>query len=383
MIVLNQLLFIALLTNFWLSSTCACDLKSLSSWATERLQFIGADISNPCSILSGGNASLTTTAMRKDIQIFLFQKDEKEVLPDWLQYHSFLFGVSNIHVIDHNSTNDMVCKTLALYSKCGAKVTSYNGSFKDKRNQLTGAMLHRKSSFLIPLDVDEFIVSSKKDIHGNITKLNIDRNMISNEILHAPIDGRKYKFGGSHAVKHNLTQCNADLNRTSSVNISTERRVLKGGYAEVKSHLKRAFDKTFFYSDGFISTDQGNHFGAVKHDKGTAPGVKHIRVDNMHQYFYSMPSLVLLHYTATSYVHLKEKYIRAAKAYGFGDDHICQPNEHGTHYCKQAKHFREEDESSRKYYRHMCGRESADVSVAPLTEWVAKNTLSIEDLVGA
>lgn len=152
-----------LLSLVWIyfAAVCACTDESIfGSWAAERLQNIGKGYDDSCRVLEGGRAPRSLgTVVRKDVNLFLFQNDEKELLPDWLQYHAYLFGTKSLHIIDHNSTDLQVCKLLALYKHCGSTVTNYVGDFSGKRGVLSDHMHKYKSSFLIPLDADEFIAA--------------------------------------------------------------------------------------------------------------------------------------------------------------------------------------------------------------------------------
>jgi hypothetical protein len=60
------------------------------------------------------------------------QNDEYELLSDWLQYHAYMFGIPNLHVVDHNSKDVRVCRVRALYKLCGMRFTHHGGGF-DKR----------------------------------------------------------------------------------------------------------------------------------------------------------------------------------------------------------------------------------------------------------
>ena len=172
-------------------------------------------------------------------------------------------------------------------------------------------------SFLVPLDADEFIVSFNKTKLGTNTGLVIDRRLILNEIRTVPVDGRKYKFSGSHPVKHNISTCDLALSGNTSQHLE-DRRVLAGGFSKA-SQYRPKMSKTFFYSEGFISTDQGYHLGRVENDKYVAE----LKVKNHTHTYFKLPTVSLLHYSASSYAHSKAKYLRAADAYGFNRTAEC------------------------------------------------------------
>lgn len=97
--------------------------------------------------------------MHKRVVLFLFHQNEIELISDWLQYHTYMFGISNIVVVDNMSANAGVCKLLALYQQCGLLVVEYAGKFSTKAVLLSKIMRNTSAELLIPLDTDEFVVS--------------------------------------------------------------------------------------------------------------------------------------------------------------------------------------------------------------------------------
>lgn len=355
------------------------NLEETNAWARERVETIGSRFSDPCFALSGGNAPKASEQLN-NTHLFLYQKDEKETLPDWLQYHAYIFGIKNVHIIDHQSKKAEVCKLLAMYQYCGVNITYYDGSFTGKSAVLSSVMKKMKHTLIIPLDADEFIVSMKKDKQGTPTGFIMDKGHMLEELRQAPIDGRKYKFTAVHPVRHSDETCKKTLKNLTDTSFG-DRRVMSGGYADPQQY-RTFMTKGFFYSEGFQATDQGNHFGVVTHDEGKFNNHPDV-LNNMSHYYYTMPTLTLVHYLATSYMHLKAKNLRGADAYGFKDGQPCERYRAGSTYCALAHDFRLENALSKEHFMTICKRTKEDsLSMAPFRDWFVRYALSLQELIG-
>jgi hypothetical protein len=117
------------------------------------------------------------------VQLFLFHHEEHELLTDWLQCHGASFGLQNLHVIDHQSSDTKICRSLALYKACGVEVVDFRLAFNKETEALSSLMMQHNTrnspffifyfflvthvvyesikatscTFLVPLDADEFI----------------------------------------------------------------------------------------------------------------------------------------------------------------------------------------------------------------------------------
>lgn len=230
------------------------------------------------------------------IKVFTFLKDEIRIVEDWLTYHSNLFGVNNIYVIDHMST-DGTEKILDEWKNKGLNIYKCDKPFSYKNKKLTEVMSKQKTKdcFLIPLDIDEFIVV---DNEGGIV---VDKDVIIKQINKLEKGPFRYRF----SVRNNIPS-------ETTVNRPIEQCIYFGKKKRVKNT-----SKTFYLSKYFISTDQGNHHGSVKgHGKTKDSG------------------LTLLHYNIYDKDHFIKKMTRGAKAYG----HHKSPKGnggHGVHYRKK------------------------------------------------
>jgi hypothetical protein len=97
-----------------------------------------------------------------------------------------------------------------------------------------------------------------------------DRDSILGVFKEQAIDGRKYTFDVGYLVKYDEETCQASLSFTDHRDPwdPNYRRVTNHGYFSWSGdNLPPVMRKTFYYSDGFINTDQGNHHGEVEHDR--------------------------------------------------------------------------------------------------------------------
>ena len=211
------------------------------------------------------------------IKVFTIQRDEDDILEDWLRYHIYLFGKENIYVIDHKSK-----KSRETIKKYGVNLILYDGAFENygKARILTDTInkYSNNSKLVIPIDIDEFIVYFQKD------KIICDKTKIINEFMkHASVEKfNSFKF--------------------KSLTISASKRIdlldllinCDSYQPENKNRFKRwkSFYKTFF----FKATDQGNH--------------------GFLEYEYHKTNMGLLHFHSRGFDHFKRKYFRWEETYG-------------------------------------------------------------------
>lgn len=356
-----------------------CDYLQYKDWAVKQIEILGRNFRVPCHALSGGNVE-HRDKFNASVKLFIFQQDESELFPDWLQYHGYLFGLENIHIIDHLSKDPNMCKLLALYNTCGANVTIHTGPFSSKHRTLTRVMRDTgPDTFLIPLDVDEFIALPTLHNNGSMKTVKFETTAIHNSIEQLPVDGRKYKFAADHPIKYDVTHCEK-LQHTNHT-----RRALEGGSLGKSQHLLH-HTKTFYYSNGFINTDQGNHFGEVMHDEHHINTDKLVLANVTHFFFVS--DLVLLHIHVSTYSSMQNKILRGANAYNYTDATDCTVVGSGKHYCSMAKHFRAQNKASYSIFMNECAQRgvqydgSEPVRLDSFSEWFKKHSLSMGELVG-
>jgi hypothetical protein len=274
----------------------------------------------------------TLTSRDIPIHMFVIHKiDESSMLPfDWYIYHTNLVGTSNVHGIDHNSSDQFVISSLR---EQGIDIIPFTGSFMDKSKALTQRM-HQFSDhpvFLIPLDIDEYLVAIVQTDSGITFSTNT--TLIRSIILTLPRDGFKYKLPTYEGYF-----CNEG---TDIGNKSVARRITHFAPSEMSVLCK---SKTFFYSKGFISTDQGNHFGLVEGDKTCSRIFNNAIYEPLcRKCLHNNTGLAILHVggpTALTYGEYLAKAIRASKAYEMNltdpkaAANRCQRGSKGRHYCE-------------------------------------------------
>lgn len=102
--------------------------------------------------------------------------------------------------------------------------------------------------------------------------------------------------------------------------------------------------RTFFHSNSFLATDQGNHFGYTTH----CPKLS----EEMPPSCWHISRLVLFHYHVKSYSHFVSKVLSRSNAYGFTNSTTCETVPAGQHYCLRAQQILALNEEHRYDYYH-------------------------------
>lgn len=91
------------------------------------------------------------------VKIYCMQKNEDDILEEWILYHSYLFGLTNLYMIDNLSDQPSI-NILKKYEQLGLHL--YQRSDYSKKGEYLYELIKQTSNecdFVIPLDVDEFI----------------------------------------------------------------------------------------------------------------------------------------------------------------------------------------------------------------------------------
>ena len=231
------------------------------------------------------------------IKVFAFQKDEDDILRDWIAYHSYLFGKENIYIIDHDSKDSK-----SIITNSGANLLHFSGPFvHNKGIQLTKVMNDNKNScdFVIPLDVDEFLMTQD----GGVEK---------EDVLECFKDLKG--CGAYKIVSYSIPGHDKDpLTEFTSVRDNPDH-----------GRLRRW--KTFWRSKNFVRTDQGNH--------GWEEGP------------YEKTKLGMLHFHDRGFEHYKRKFLRWPKAYGVVGDQL----QGGAHWYEQWEVIK--DMNNKEMFEH-------------------------------
>lgn len=209
------------------------------------------------------------------MKIFTFVKDEIDKIDDWIRYHASIVGINNIYVIDHMST-DGTYQALSKWK--GLNLVQSNVHFS-KKSEVLSKLMSDHQGFLIPIDADEFITLKNND------KIICDALSIKLYVNSLPIGSYRYKFNQLDVIPK-LEKVNDPL-----INLNEFKPKWYNDW--------KLYAKTFYHSSTFISTDQGNHRGAVK--------------GNGNDY---VTELTIIHFDVYDYEHFCKKVTRGATSYG-------------------------------------------------------------------
>jgi len=267
----------------------------------------------------------------KDVKahLILFQRDENDLLKDWVDYHELIFGAPYIHIIDHGSRSVQINALLQTLEGRGIDVVRVKGPFSWKAMWLTRKMHEIKlksnasNTFLVPIDVDEFLVK----LQGSSFTTNVVE--IVDAFMQLPRDGFKIKFAEFNAILCNRT-AHEKVNRLDS-------RV--SSITHFKRMTRDCFAKAFYLADSFVSTDAGNHFGHVRKDRlcssaTTAVFHPHCTGERRCFHFSDLAVVHFGHEMSMPIAVYEKKMLRSAAAYGHTSVKNCTSKEGGIHYCQ-------------------------------------------------
>ena len=169
------------------------------------------------------------------IKIFTMVKDEVDIVYDWIVYHSSIFGIDNIYVVDNYSTD-------GTYEILEKNIPSTN-LFREKNYKKKGIFMtylmntYAKNMIAFPIDIDEFIV------YYHNKKIYVDKKLILYYLTNLP----KYRVYKADFIWSLIT--NQDGYNRATIE-STE-----GKYKSI-NNLGKSFVNTTYFNGKF---DHGNH----------------------------------------------------------------------------------------------------------------------------
>ena len=343
-----------------------------------------------------------------EIHFFTFHWNQPAFLEAWAEHHSSILGslaknravvqpynYRNLHIIDHQSTNLYALDVLARLQRLGAEVRYFSGPFTEKGRALSGWMRqfrkgqssgNSRSSFLIPLDVDEFFlprqyfcseiqsISSPK-INQSAWKPFLLSFKSEQSVGHKGVRVEKYqplkngpgafvKIASAARIKMNsyvpkmwqwfspstggrAGKAYIDLIRPKYQdlaflrklrNVRNPRNPWVNQYNRLDDSYQNLSRKTLFSSKFFVATDQGNHHGFVASDHKT------FMSRNPETRNKDSPTSLhseLLHMSLLSWHTFQSKIMRAKEEYDFGyrlsQNGDCTGN--GKHMCLEYMYF--------------------------------------------
>ena len=103
---------------------------------------------------------LNSTQWKKlppNVTLITFQKNEFDIINEWMEYHTYIFGVENVILIDNFSDDKRVIESLKNWEQKGVKIIWDQGPYNHKGNLILQAGKNSKKDILIPIDIDEFL----------------------------------------------------------------------------------------------------------------------------------------------------------------------------------------------------------------------------------
>lgn len=308
----------------------------------------------PCTLSMPQSALSEDKNISKSLQVHVFTmiKDDGVLLLDWFSYHSALFGVSNMHIADNESTDPETQQILEALKGAGVDIISYYGFHRGQgivHSLLMQRFAGENGTFLVGLDVDEFIVAAPSPCCRN-KLFCVEPECVLQAYKSLPVDGKKYKFlgmGAFNCIPQNFTVQSEVQNETTKLEPTggkwkqsefmraVDDRVVENIYFTGTYQPVCGLSKTFYNSVGFMLTDMGNHGGRVRND-GPVTDYE-ILEESVCMSRYHSSNLILIHYSTSSYDAYKKKITRGAIAHGYhitvGAGMPCGAAP-GQHYCE-------------------------------------------------
>lgn len=175
-------------------------------------------------------------------KIFCVTRDEYDLIEDFILYYGYFFGYNNIVIIDNNSINPIVLDVYKKYSDLGITVVNTPSYTINSQGQAFTKFMRQYASqckWLIGLDTDEFM---------------------------APVDEKQDLLDILQNIPSNVSFCNIFENYNSLVD-PTHKDYIDNKFNRPAKSITTFYpvniSKTFYKSESFKSTQNGNHHGEV------------------------------------------------------------------------------------------------------------------------
>ena len=178
--------------------------------------------------------------MEKIIKIFCMQKNESDILSQWIEYHSKIVCYENIYIIDNESTDNSLEILNKFKQEKGINVC-IRTDYQKKGDYICELINQNPCDMAIPLDLDEFIGINED--YNNIEKIKEELFRLID--LNCP----KYSFSNY------LTSVNTKLYYNNPIE-----EIEYYSYVNVKSNNKKFFNGKY----KLLSLDHGNHTGKIE-----------------------------------------------------------------------------------------------------------------------
>jgi hypothetical protein len=125
------------------------------------LLLISVNVSAVYNVTGLATSSAAKFELSVPIAVVSMVKNEGDILGLWLEYHSALFGISNIIILDNFSTDTKTHAILEQYKRRGLQVRYKQGPYIDMGDLAYRALKETFPDYklALPLDVDEFLIA--------------------------------------------------------------------------------------------------------------------------------------------------------------------------------------------------------------------------------
>jgi hypothetical protein len=182
------------------------------------------------------------------VKIFTMQKDEDDILQDWIEYHAKIVGFDNIFIIDNHSGRKSL-DILDHYATLGVHI-SYEDDYAKKGDLIYKLIVNNPCDYAVPLDLDEFIgLHIQTQTNAEVIA---DPSLIC-QYFQTLCDSKPHN---RFSFRYYLTSINNQLRYQSPLSEITCFHKIDNGHS----------NKKFFSgsSGNLLFLDHGNHSGSVK-----------------------------------------------------------------------------------------------------------------------
>lgn len=236
------------------------------------------------------------------VKIFTMVKDELDIVIDWVVYHGYTFGFSNLYVIDNFSMDGTYEVLVKMKEEFGINIIQLP-DYKKKGLYMTFfTRMLAKNELAFPIDIDEFIVCYDRKTN----RIRCDKQTFFKELSRLP----KVPVYKMNYIQSKILITNG-----------YKRAAVESRYGKYDN--QRDFAKSFFHSGLFKGIiDHGNHF----------------RTSNYH-----LSNFCLVHFNTRNLQQIKEKVYNNVSGLGHNPHNIRElimtlkqnPTTPGHHHIKK------------------------------------------------
>jgi predicted O-methyltransferase YrrM len=226
-------------------------------------------------------------------KVVLLTRDEHDLIDDFLDYYSGLFGAANVHVVDNGSVDRRVLAAYARHARAGGSVCVDARPFTEAGAIMTQHMrrLAGACTFLLPLETDEFLFRFDKAADSAYATRADD---VRDALLAIPADVSVVRYAGLFGSRVAYDDGDdGDAEATRGVTAPAR---------QLTAFADQRWDKLIVRAAAFDRMTQWSHHAAVT-SGGTAVCAQ----------------LALLHFHDTGAARRFERATRITAAYGYID----------------------------------------------------------------